>query len=214
MEKMRQEWAAFKALSFKKKLEHIWLYYKWFLISGAAVICMVVSIVGTVIDNSKEVLISGIFLNNATSQAGYTHLREDYWQFLGGSEDQKAELITGRFIHFESQPLSQEDAASFMIVANMLAAKSLDYIITDEATLKYLEEQEIVVDLRQLLPEEILAQWEIVERGDMAVALRLSDTAFAENYPLYADNSCIMLIPTEKNAEKIIQFLDYLMNEA
>ena len=214
MDKLRQEWAAFKALSFKKKLEHIWLYYKWFLISAAAVICVIVSIAGTVAENRKETLISGIFINNSTSQEGYAHLKDDYWQFRGGSEDQKAELVTGRTIHFDSQPLSQEDAASFMIVASMIAARTLDYIITDEASLKYFEEQEITADLRELLPEETLAQWEAVESGEAVIALKLAGTAFAENYPLYAADSCIMVVPNGQSPEKVIQFLDYLMNEA
>ena len=73
-----------------------------------------------------------------------------------------------------------------MIVASMIAAESLDYIITDEASLDDFEEQEVVLDLRELLPEETLARWDTVERGGAVLALRLENTSFAREYSLSA----------------------------
>ena len=213
MERIRQEWAAFKALPPKKKLEHIWIYYKWYILVGAAVICMLASIAGTVAENSKQTLISGIFINNSTSSQGYTHLKEGYWEYCGRNQDQKVELITGRNIDFDAETLSQEDAAAFMIVASMIAAESLDYIITDEASLDDFQEQEVVLDLRELLPEETLARWDTVERGGAVLALRLENTSFAREYSFSAENSCILVVPNAQNKENILQFLDYLMEE-
>ena len=211
MERIRQEWAAFKALSFQKKLEHIWIYYKWYILVGAALICMTVSIAGTMANNRKETLISGIFINNSTSPEGYAHLMEDYWAACGGDENQKVELIAGRTIHFDSEGLSQEDAAAFMIVSSMIAARSLDYIITDEASLDDFEEQEIVLDLRELLPEETLAQWDATEHDGAVTALRLGGTAFAETYSLSAPDSCILVVANAQHREGVVRFLEYLM---
>ena len=213
MERIREEWEAFKALSFQKKLEHIWLYYKWGIIVAVAVVCILISIAGTVKENNRQTLISGIFINNSTSSQGYTHLQEGYWEYCGGNPDQKVELITGRYIDFDAETLSQEDAAAFMIVASMIAAESLDYIITDEASLDDFEEQEVVLDLRELLPEETLARWDTVERGGAVLALRLENTSFAREYSLSAENSCILVVPNAQNKENILQFLDYLMEE-
>ena len=214
MERFHQEWEAFKALSFKKKLEHIWLYYKWFIISAVAVICVLVSIAQTVADNRRETLISGIFINNSTSAEGCTHLTGDFLDYLGGNDSQKVELITGRTIHFDAEPLSQEDAAAFMIVASMIAAESLDYIITDEASVDDFVEQEVVMDLRELLPEEALAGWDALEQDGAVIALRLAGTAFAESYPLSAPDSCILVVANARNRENMIRFLEYLMAES
>lgn len=211
MEKIREEWAAFRAMPLKKKLEHIWIYYRWYLLAGAAVICLLVSIVGTVAENRKETLISGIFINNSTSQEGYAHLMEDYWEFCGGSEEQKAELIAGRTIHFDAEPLSQEDAASFMIVTSMIAAQSLDYIITDEASLDDFLEQEVVMDLREVLPEQSLDRWDAVYSGGVPVALRLESTAFAADYPLSAQHSVVLVIANAQDRAGVARFLEYLM---
>lgn len=214
MERIRAEWNAFKALPFKKKLEHIWLYYKWAIIVTAAVICILVSIAGTVANNRRETLISGIFINNSTSQQGYSHLMEGYWQYCGGNDAQKVELIAGRNIDFDAQTLSQEDAAAFMIVASMIAAESLDYIITDEASLDDFVEQEVVLDLRELLPEDPLSRWETVELGGIVAGLRLENTAFGKGYPLSGENSVILITANAQNKENVLFFLDYLLEEA
>lgn len=211
MERIREEWAAFKALSFRKKLEHIWIYYKWYILAAAAVICVLVSILGTVANNRKETLISGIFINNATSQEGYACLAEDFWEYCGADADQKVELVTGRSIDFEAESPSQAEAAAFMTVTCMIAAKTLDYIITDEASAAHFMEQEVVMDLTQLLPEEALAQWDTIEQDGAVIALGLENTAFAQNYPLAAENSCILVIANAPNPENVVRFLEYLM---
>ena len=211
MERIKEEWEAFRALSFQKKLEHIWLYYKWYFLVAAAVICVGVSLAGTLAENRKETLISGIFINNSTTSSGYTHLSEDYWTYCGGNRDEKVELVTGRSIHFDAESLSQEDAAAFMVVASMVGAQALDYIITDEASLDDFLEQDIVMDLGEFLPEEILAKWDTIRLDGSIVALRLENTAFGRNYPLSAENSCILIISNTKNRENVLRFLDYLL---
>ena len=213
MERIRQEWASFKALSPKKKLEHIWTYYKWHFLVGAAVICLLVSIMGTVAGNSKETLISGSFINNSTSAEGYAHLTEDYWEYCGGNNSQKVELVSGRTIHFDAEGLSQEDASAFMIVTCMIAAGTLDYIITDLDSLDDFVEQEVVLDLRELLSEEALARWDTVEQDGAVVGLRLENTAFARNYPLAAQDSCVLVIANARSRENVVRFLEYLMME-
>lgn len=41
----------------------------------------------------------------------------------------------------------------------MIAARTLDYIITDEDSLDDFVEQEIILDLKEILPEQELAAW-------------------------------------------------------
>ena len=210
MERIRQEWAAFKALPFKKKLEHIWIYYKWYLLAGAALICMAVSIAGTVANNRKEILISGIFINNATSQEGYAYLKEGFREYCGGSDDQNVDLVAGRTIDFNAENPSQEDASAFMIVTCMIAAGTLDYIITDRASVDNFVEQEVVLDLRELLPEQALAGWDTIEHNGAVTALALEGTAFAASYPLSAADSCILVVANAPHQEGVVKFLDYI----
>lgn len=211
MERIRQEWASFKALSPKKKLEHIWTYYRWHFLVAAAVICLLVSIVNTVANNNTETLISGCFINNSTSAEGYAHLMEDFREYCGGADSQKVDLIAGRNVDFDAQGVSQQDASTYMLVTCMIAAGTLDYIITDLDSMEDFVEQEMVLDLGELLPAESLANWDTVKQDGAVVGLRLENTAFARNYPLAAQDSCILVIANAPNQENVVRFLEYLM---
>ena len=112
-------WEDFKALPAKKKLEHIHDYYRWYILGGIVAAVLLVSLIVTIAGNRKEVLISGIFINNSTTAEGYAHLQQGYFDYCGGDGDTRVDLVEARYLDFESGALSQSDAASFMMVASM-----------------------------------------------------------------------------------------------
>ena len=204
-------WDTFKALPARKKLEHIFYYYKWYILGAVALIGMLVSLAGDIAANRKEVLISGMFVNTATDQPGYDSLEQGYWQYCGGSDDTRVDLVTYRHIDFAEGAMNQEDAASFMVLTSMLAARTLDYIITDQATLAYLQKQEVVLDLAQVFPPEELERYDIIYLDGFPAAIRLADSAFAENHPLSSDTSCLLLVASIQDARKGADFIRYVM---
>lgn len=203
--------ADFKALPFKKKVNHVLYYYKWYIVGGIALVCLLISLITTIADNQKEVLVSGIFINNATSQAGYDHLQQDYWALCGSDKDTRVDLVTGRTINFNSETLSQEDAASFMVVTSMIAARTLDYIITDEDSLDNFMEQEIILDLKEILPEQELAALDTIELDGITAAIRLENSDFARNYPLAAEKSVLLIVGSTQDSQKDAAFIRYVM---
>ena len=203
--------ADFKALPFKKKVNHVLYYYKWYIVGGIALVCLLISLITTIADNQKEVLVSGIFINNATSQAGYDHLQQDYWAFCGSDQDTRVDLVTGRTINFDSETLSQEDAASFMVLTSMIAARTLDYIITDEDSLDNFMEQEIILDLKEILPEQELAALDTIELDGITAAIRLESSDFARNYPLAAEKSVLLIVGSTQDFQKDAAFIRYVM---
>lgn len=210
MQKKAIDLKTFAAMPLQKKAEHIWLYYHWHLLVAAMVLAMLISGLRLVLYNSQEQLISGAFINTGTTQEGYSHLREDYIAFCGGGKS-RVELVEARSIHFEDQPLSQDDAASFMILASRIAAESLDYIISDIPSLAFFEEQEVTRDLRDFLPEDVLAALNPILSADgTPIAIPLTGTGFAERYELTAE-SCILTVRNAPDAEKITRFLQYLL---
>lgn len=204
-------WDTFKTLPTKKKLEHIFYYYKWYILGAIALIWMLVSLAGAIAGNRKEVLISGMFINTATDQPGYDSLEQGYWQYCGGRDDTRVDLVTYRHIDFAEGAMNQEDAASFMVLTSMLAARTLDYIITDQATLAYLQQQEVVLDLAQVFPPEELEGYDIIYLDGVPSALRLAGSAFAENHPLSSDTSCLLLVTSTQDAQKGADFIRYVM---
>lgn len=211
MDKDTFTFADFKALPFKKKVNHVLYYYKWYIVGGIALVCLLISLITTIVDNQKEVLVSGIFINNATSQAGYDHLQQDYWTSCGSDKDTRVDLVTGRTINFDSETLSQEDAASFMVVTSMIAARTLDYIITDEDSLDNFMEQEIILDLKEILPEQELAALDTIELDGITAAIRLESSDFARNYPLAAEKSVLLIVGSTQDSQKDAAFIRYVM---
>ena len=191
--------------------EHIHDYYRWYILGGIVAAVLLVSLIVTIAGNRKEVLISGVFINNSTTAEGYSHLQQGYFDYCGGDGDTRVDLVEARYLDFESGALSQSDAASFMMVASMIAARTLDYIITDEPSLDHFIEQEVVLDLRLALSDEQLAKYDVIERGGVPVAIRLNGTACAENYPLTSDTGCVFLAASTEDYEKDVRFLEYLL---
>ena len=203
--------ADFKALPFKKKVNHVLYYYKWYIVGGIALVALLVSLITTIVGNQKDVLISGIFINNATSQEGYDHLQQGYWDYCGGDKGTRVDLVTGRRIQFDSETLSQEDAASFMVVTSMIAARTLDYIITDEDSLDDFMGQEIILDLKEVFSQEELAAMDTIEMDGITAAIRLEKSDFARNYPLMAEKSVLFLVGCTQDFQKDVAFVRYVM---
>lgn len=204
-------WKQFRALPFRKKIEHIREYYIWYIVGGAAALCLLISLITSIAGNRKDVLISGIFINNSTNQAGYAYLQEDYWTYCGSDDNTRVDLQQPVYLNFASETGSEYEASSFMLVTTMIAARTLDYIVTDEASLSYYWGQEIPLDLRLVLPEETLARCSLIEQDGIPIAIRLDDTYFAKTYPLAADTSCIFIVASSQDYEKDARFLQYLL---
>ena len=45
MDKDTFTFADFKALTFKKKVNHVLYYYKWYIVGGIALVCLLISLI-------------------------------------------------------------------------------------------------------------------------------------------------------------------------
>ncbi len=207
---LRQQAAVMRGMPLGKKLQHIWLYYRWHILAALLVLCVLVSLVQQTAYNRRQPLISGAFVNNSTSTEGYAHLKEDYLACCGGDGRYRAELVEAREIDFGAEVLPQTDAANFMLLTSMISARSLDYIITDEATLAALDGQEVVLDLTSVLPQTMLEELDVIRSSTGVIGIRLAGSSFARDYPLSAEDSCILFIYNTPSTENILRFLEYL----
>ena len=56
MDEFKNERESIKTAPFKKKLEYFWIYYKWWVIGGAAAIAILISLIVTITKNKKDVV--------------------------------------------------------------------------------------------------------------------------------------------------------------
>lgn len=209
---LRRQAAVMRGMPLDKKIQHIWFYYRWQIIVALLVLCVLVSLVQQTAYNRKESLISGIFINNSTSAEGYAHLKEGYLSYCGDDGRHRVELVEARQIDFGAEVLPQTDAANSMLLTSMISARALDYIITDEATLAALDQQEVVLDLASVLPQTMLEELDVIHSSTGVIGIRLTDTPFDRTYPLSAEDSCILFISNTPSTQNIPRFLEYLFN--
>ncbi len=207
---LRQQAAVMRGMPLGKKLQHIWLYYRWHILAALLALCVLASLVQQTAYNRKQPLISGIFVNNSTSAEGYAHLKEEYLSYCGDDGRHRVELVEAREIDFGAEVLPQSDAANSMLLTSMISARALDYIITDEATLAALDEQEVALDLTSVLPQEMLEELDVIRSSTGIVGIRLAGSSFAKDYPLSAQDSCILIVSNTPSTENVLRFLEYL----
>jgi len=211
---LHQQAAVMRGMPLGKKLQHIWIYYRWHILAALLVLCVLVSLVQQTAYNRREPLISGVFVNNSTSAEGYAHLKEGYLSYCGDDGRHRVELVEARQIDFSAEVLPQSDAANSMLLTSMISARALDYIITDEATLAALDQQEVALDLTSVLPREMQEELDVIRSSTGIIGIRLAGSSFAEDYPLSAPDSCILFVSNTPSTQNVLRFLEYLFKKA
>ena len=169
-----------KPMTWKKRIDHLWTYYKAALFV-AAIVVLVVSFLVTVITNqSKEVIVGGMVVNVSMEQEGMNYLSQDYKAEL--APDDKNKLVTLEYTTFQdpSDPQFGEQSyyASMLLTARVSGAM-LDYMILDKYAMEYYITQEVYLDLREVFTEEELA--ELTAQGKVIYAMQEENT---ERWPI------------------------------
>ena len=190
-----------KTMTFWEKVDHLWTYYKEYLLLVAIAAALGVGIVSMVINANKETLVLGILANAPMSAEGKLYLEADYAEKVGAKEGQQVLLHTTNFESLED-PMSAEDNynAAQLLIARVSAGQ-MEYAIVDELAMSFYVTQAVFMDLRDLFTEAELADFEaqdmlvyategdVDENGDLIpgtgdidgrypVALKLEKTAF------------------------------------
>lgn len=157
-----------KPMTWSQRLDHLWTYYKEWLIV-VALVAMFLSAGFTVLKaQTQETLVSGMMVNISISQQGYDYLSADYLEKLGGIEGkQKAELDYTNFSSLEDPTSSEDNYNSMLILLARVSGGMLDYMILDKFAMEYYIVQDVYLDLRDFFTEE-----EMAELGDRLITAR------------------------------------------
>lgn len=205
---LRDESRKLAPMTGRQRLEYIWMYYRWGILVAVAVVIMLCSLISNYRENSKEVLISGCFLNTSTSAEGYAHLSSEYLQFCGGDEAGRVELVEGSTVNFASGDYANQ---TLLILDAKIAAQDLDYLILDEESVRFFDGQELAMDLSVLLPEEMLDGRNTIQTETGTIAMDLTGTAFEKTYGLQSQPSYLLVIANTPHPEKVVDFIRYLL---
>lgn len=160
-----------KPMTFAQKVDHLWTYYKEYLVVVALVGIFLCAGFTVIKAQNVETLVSGMMVNISISQEGYDYLSVDYLEKLGGVEGkQKAELDYTNFSSLEDPTNSEDNYSSMLILLARVSGGMLDYMILDKFAMEYYIVQDVYLDLREFFTPE-----EIEELGDKLITARQED---------------------------------------
>lgn len=144
----------------KQRVDHLWTYYKDYLWVAAVVVLLICAMISSIINLSKDVLVTGMMVNITIDQEGYNYLSEDYAQKIGAREGrEKVRLEYTAFDPLTDQANSEQSYYAAMTVVGEVSAEMLDYMILDKAGMEFYITQGVYMDLREFFTEEELAQF-------------------------------------------------------
>jgi len=165
LKKLRDE---MRPMSWKQRIEHIWTYYKEYILVFAAFAIVLVGLISSSISNLKDPELTGIFVNLMVDPAGMDYVSEDYAEHLGIKDK---DLVRVESAYFED-PLvvvTDENFYASAIVENEVSAQMLDYMILDKMAMEYYARREVYMDLRKFFTKEELKAF--VERDLLVYCL-------------------------------------------
>lgn len=180
-----------KDMTFKQKLEHLWTYYKeWLLVIFFGV--LFIGLMFTIIEEQKkEVLVGGMMVNISIEQSAMNYMTTEYAQDLGAKN--QYQVATVDYTNF-GDPMDPENGENSyyasMILPSRVSGGMLDYIILDKYAMEYYITQDVYMDLREFFTEAeieemnkkglvIYARQED-EEDAWAVAVKITDIPFVK----------------------------------
>lgn len=149
-----------KPMSWPKRIDHIWTYYKEVIGLALLAIVLVVGFVSSFIDANKVNLINGMMVNITMEQEGYNYLTQDFAAKVATQEDEEVTLEYTEFLSMADPTSGEDNYYAAMTVIAEVSAKKLEYVIQDKLSLEFYLTQEVFMDLQEFFTPEELAQWE------------------------------------------------------
>lgn len=221
-EYVNEEITKLKGLSFGKKIEYIWEYYKIWIIGITFSLILIISLITTIIGNSsKNSILHVVFLNTQMIGEDDTSLNDDFMKYAGLEN-------TGSYLTLDlSMAINREENDMFSITAQqklvaLLATESLGTIISDESNFLFLADGGGYQSLDEVLSPELLEKYEsslyyteteeAPEKRPYGIYLNNSQALKKDG--LYPDNvTPIFAIPVNaENTETAVVFLEFLLN--
>lgn len=144
-------------MSFAQKVDHLWYYYKTYVLVFAVLAVAVFAILGSTL-SKKESLTGGLMVNLTMSTEGYNYLTQEYYERIGGGRKQEVRLDSTKF---EDLKLTSDVEVNYNAALTLVARVSgglLDYALMDQGALEFYISQDVFMDLRSFFTEEELAQ--------------------------------------------------------
>lgn len=207
-------------MTFTEKIDYLWTYYKWVLAIAAAVITVICIVISCVRNKQTETLYSGMLINVELSEEGNAYLKDQWFELLGGDpRKETVELMTTSFLPHAVTSSLELEAGSVIQVTALVAAREIDYFITDQVGFDRYQGQAIFAPLTDMLSAEQLEELngqlvyrEDEEEGRYPIAIDISNSRFAAACITGGENVYLAFPGNTGRTARNGQFLEYLLH--
>lgn len=144
-----------KPMSWKQRIEHIWEYYKEYMLVIGVFLMVIIGLISSMISAANTPVVTGIIVNVTVDTKGYNYLSTDYAQHIGEKDKDRVRLEYTEFSDLLVDASEENYNAAQMIILET-AAKKLDYMILDKLAMEFYTAQEVYLDLREFFTLEEL----------------------------------------------------------
>lgn len=151
--------ADLKPMTWKQRIEHIWMYYKEHMFIALVVLVIIVGAISMALSAGKETLVSGVMVNINITQEGRNYLEKDYFEDLGGDPNtQQVNMYYADFSALEDAMYEEEQYSASQVLVGLVTGAKLDYMLLDQFAMEFYIRQDVYFDLRRFFTEEELAE--------------------------------------------------------
>lgn len=223
-ERLHEEAAKLKEMSFKDKFWYIWEYYKFPIIGVIIAVFLVGSIGSAMYNNRFDTALSCAVLNRRYDSDALTvdqYFNEGFRAFIGLDENTKIDVDYSMSPTFDESAMNEYSYAELAKLTAMISSKGLDVMIGRPDVIDHYGEMDGFLNLEEALPPDLYEQVKDylypvtnAETGQESFCgLRLEDTSFGEKTGLILDNPVLTVMSNSPHTDTAIQLIRYIFEQ-
>ena len=223
-ERLHEEAAKLKEMSFKDKFWYIWEYYKFPIIGVIIAVFLVGSIGSAMYNNRFDTALSCAVLNSRYDSEALTvdqYFNEGFRAFIGLDENTKIDVDYSMSPTFDESAMNEYSYAELAKLTAMISSKGLDVMIGRPDVIDHYGEMDGFLNLEEALPPDLYEQVKDylypvtnAETGQESFCgLRLEDTSFGEKTGLILDNPVLTVMSNSPHTDTAIQLIRYIFEQ-
>ena len=223
-ERLHEEAAKLKEMSFKDKFWYIWEYYKFPIIGVIIAVFLVGSIGSAMYNNRFDTALSCAVLNSRYDSDALTvdqYFNEGFRAFIGLDENTKIDVDYSMSPTFDESAMNEYSYAELAKLTAMISSKGLDVMIGRPDVIDHYGEMDGFLNLEEALPPDLYEQVKDylypvtnAETGQESFCgLRLEYTSFGEKTGLILDNPVLTVMSNSPHTDTAIQLIRYIFEQ-
>ena len=219
-DEIREQRQKLKGKSPKEKLAYFWEYYK----VPALIVLLVVIFGSDLIYNivtKKAIAMEAAFVNMVTAEDFDSEQEAAGFVTWAGIDPKEYETVFDTGIYIDYDGGDEYTAVNIQKVMAMISARALDVILADDSYLEQTADEGYYADLSEVLPEELLAQFEAEDKvlyrdipedgkGEIPIAVDVRDSSFFLSHEV---PSWFTVVINAEHPETAVKFLEYMLLE-